>query len=87
MSYRFDATPNQNAIKITGPPLLPNLQGSRSVRSAEAAEADIEKALFAIPGVKQLFFLNDFLTVTKEEDVGWDDLVPSIQEVLQDHLS
>lgn len=83
MSYRFEATPNENAIKVTGP--RPFVQGSKTVRSAEQAEGDLEEALFAVDGVVQVFFLNDFVTVNKRPDAEWDAILPKVEAALEQH--
>ena len=83
MSYRFEATPNENAVKVTGPQRF--VDGSKTVRSADQAEDDLEKALFAIDGVVQLFFLNDFVTVNKAPEAQWDDILPHVESALEQH--
>lgn len=80
---RFDATPNANAYKVTGP--APFCAGSRIVSSPEKAATPLAKALLAIPGVTSLFFLNDFVTVTKKPDADWDAVLPQVKEALETH--
>lgn len=80
---RFDATPNPNALKVTGPSKFCN--GSKIISKPEQAVMPLPKALLAIPGVVSLFFLNDFVTITKVPDADWDGLTPAIQQALEQH--
>ena len=80
---RFDATPNPNAIKVTAP--SPFCNGSKIVSDATKTTSPLAKELLGIPGVTSLFFLNDFVTVSKKPDADWDTLVPLIQDALGKH--
>jgi len=40
-----------------------------------------------IPGVRQVFFLNDFITVTRLDGADWDALVPRIEETIRRNLT
>jgi hypothetical protein len=41
--------------------------------------------LLAVPGVTSLFFLNDFVTVSKKPEANWDDILPKVKEALEKH--
>ena len=36
--------------------------------------------LFDIEGVTSIFYVMDFISVDKENDKDWDELIPKIQE-------
>ena len=78
---RFEATPNANAYKVTVPE--PFCVGSRIMSSPDKATTPVAKALFAVPGVQALFFLNDFVTVTKRPEADWDAVLPRVKEALE----
>ena len=80
---RFDPTPNPNAYKVTVP--SPFCNGSKIISSKEKAVTPIAKALFEVPGVVSLFFLNDFVTVTKKPEASWDDILPHVKGALETH--
>ena len=80
---RFDATPNPNALKVTAP--SPFCSGSKIVSDASKTNSPLAKALLGIPGVVGLFFLNDFVTISKKPEAVWDEMMPSIQEALAKH--
>ncbi|MBX7245615.1 MAG: NifU N-terminal domain-containing protein [Candidatus Sumerlaeaceae bacterium] len=79
-------TPNPNAMKFTvDRPVSPG--GSRTFNSAAEAAADpLAAKLFTISGVKMVFFLNDFVTVSKEAGGDWGTITPSVEKALQEHF-
>lgn len=80
---RFDATPNANAYKVTVP--SPFCNGSKILSSPDKATTPVAKALFAVPGVTSLFFLNDFVTVSKKPEADWDTILPLVKDALEKH--
>lgn len=80
---RFETTPNPNAYKVTAP--SPFCNGSKIISKPEQATAPVAKALMSIPGVTSLFFLNDFVTVSKKPEANWDDLLPLVKDALEKH--
>ncbi|HEY0080061.1 MAG TPA: NifU family protein [Pyrinomonadaceae bacterium] len=74
----IEETPNPNAVKfILKEPLT---QGAaRSFSSAEEAAADpLGRALFEVGEVASVFYMDRMLTVEKEEQADWDDLLPRL---------
>jgi NFU1 iron-sulfur cluster scaffold homolog, mitochondrial len=74
----IEPTPNPNAMKfILKEPLTAG--GSRSYDRATDAEGDqLASALFAIDHVTSVFYMDRFLTVTKDPFGNWDDLMPRL---------
>lgn len=78
-------TPNVNALKFVLDRHLTEGK-SRTFRSPdEAAGEPLAQALLHIPGVVQVFFLNDFITVTRAPDVPWEQLADRVEEAIQMH--
>ena len=79
VGVRRERTPNPNAMKFTC--TIPVIAGSsRSfTRAAAAADNPLARALFEIPGVVGVFAVNDFVTVTRAPEVGWDALAPAVE--------
>ena len=75
-------TPNPNAAKF----MLDRTvvaEGSRSYFDRESAREDpIASRLFEIEGVRAVFMVEDFITVTKADEAEWDDLVGSVEEAI-----
>jgi hypothetical protein len=86
MEIQASPTPNPNAIKFrVGVTLVPS--GSRTFDSAEEAVGDpLARRLFLEAGVRSVFVLGTFVTVTRQPGVEWDDLVPRIERALREHL-
>ncbi len=79
-------TPNVNAMKF----LLNRrvTEGrSQTFRSPdEAAGSPLAKALLGIPGVVQVFFLNEFITVTRDPGREWTAIVSQAESVIRAHF-
>ena len=87
MRVTAEETPNPNAMKFTVSVKVAE-KGSISFNSAAEAEGNaLGKALFAVPGVRGIFGVNDFVTVTREDDADWSVLVPAVEAALQATLS
>jgi NFU1 iron-sulfur cluster scaffold homolog, mitochondrial len=75
-----EATPNPESMKfVSNKMLLPN--DSADFRNAEKAEEGgaLVKALFEMPFVKGVFIMNNFVSITKNEDYEWFDLIPDLR--------
>lgn len=85
-SVSAEDTPNPNARKFVCSVTVVE-QGSLSFGSAADAEAHpLGKALFAVPGVKSVFAVKDFVTVTKTDDADWAKLSPKLVKAIQGAL-
>jgi len=81
-----EPTPNPNSVKFNLNRVV-TAAGSESYDSLqEAANSPLAKRLFEIKGVKSLFFLKNFVTVVKDSNSGWDEIVPRAKEVLKDYF-
>ena len=69
-------TPNPDAMKFT---LDVKLAEMMNVISPAEAVTPFAKAVFAAPGVANLFGVNDFVTVTREPGADWDPIVAAVQ--------
>lgn len=75
-------TPNPNAAKfILDRQISP--QPTSFFNAAAAQDDPLAKKLFAIEGVASLLFLGGFITVNKQPNVSWDDLVSAVRKVLE----
>ncbi|MDP2311823.1 MAG: NifU N-terminal domain-containing protein [Pseudomonadota bacterium] len=76
-------TPNPNARKFTTTTTVVE-KGSLSFNSAEDAEKHpLGKALWACGGVKGVFAVKDFVTVTKEDSADWAKLSPKVVKAIK----
>lgn len=81
-----EATPNPGSMKfVANKMFLPN--DSADFRTAEQAEASpLAKALFEMPFVKGVFIMNNFVSITKNEDYEWFDLIPDLRNFITEWL-
>lgn len=84
----ISGTPNPNAAKFTVDRRLVEGGSSVSYLDAESAKDDaLASRLLEIEGVQSLLIAEDFVTVTKAADAGWDGLVPLIENAIKEVLS
>jgi hypothetical protein len=46
----------------------------------------VARAALAVEGVKTVFGVNDFITVTKRDDAVWDEMTPTLISVIGSSL-
>lgn len=79
----FEPTPNPNAMKFNLDDTLVS-GGSLSFDSPEAASADpLADALFRTGKVVSVFFMPNFLTVTKPEEASWGVVAPIVARTVE----
>jgi Fe-S cluster biogenesis protein NfuA len=79
-------TPNPDALKFISQYTVKN-DGKSNYRSAEeGAHVPLAEKLFAIDGIRQLYFFDNYITVTRSEGVDWSDLSKKIHDLLQVEL-
>jgi Fe-S cluster biogenesis protein NfuA len=86
MYIQTEATPNPNTLKfIPGEKVLDN--GTYSFKSKDDAVgiSTLASVLFEIPDVSQIFFGNDFITVTKKENSDWQMLKAHVLTTIMEH--
>jgi Fe-S cluster biogenesis protein NfuA len=77
-------TPNPNAYKFFLDRTL-TARPREIGHPAKAHDDPLARALFAIEGVKSLFFMDDFVTVTWEDAADWRTVTDRVKAVLQEH--
>ena len=79
-------TPNVNALKFIVNRRMTEGR-SQTFTDPSTATSLLARDLLAIPGVRQVFFLNDFITVTRQDGVDWNAVVPQAETVIRRHLA
>ena len=74
----IEYTPNPNAVKfVLKEPVTSGFP--KAFRDKEMAEYDeLAKGLFAVRHVASVFMQDKFVTVTKDDGVGWTELLPKL---------
>lgn len=87
MFIQTEATPNPAVLKfLPGRALMS--EGTREFRDlAEARASPLALDLFNLTGVTRVFFGQDFLTVTKDDDHDWAHLKAPILAAIMDHFT
>lgn len=81
MFIQVEETPNPNSLKFyPGQTVLESGTAEFRDKVQASLKSPLAKALFRINGVKGVFFAQDFLTISKEDDekIEWNILKPQI---------
>ncbi len=83
--FQIGPTPNPNSVRVAlSEALFPK---AATFASAAAAEADpLAKKLLAVPGVVQVFMLNNFISINKDPGAEWAKVEPGVAQVLERHF-
>ena len=85
MQITVQETPNPNARKFVLP--TAHFSGPVNFPSTESAADDpLAAALFALGGIYNVFWVQDFVTVNKYPDVPWEPLSDRVEAVLCDYF-
>ena len=87
MFIQTEATPNPATVKfLPGQTVL--AAGVADFKSPQdAVHSPLARRLFALQGVKGVFFGQDFVSVSKATDTDWIMLKPMVLAALMEHLS
>ena len=79
----LESNPNPNSLKlVVNEMLVPEGMSFDFPSPVEAEEAPLAQELFMYPFVDRVFYMSNFITVTKKEDVEWLE----IQDTLKNHI-
>ncbi len=83
-----ESTPNPSSMKFVSSSFFITNGDSYefSADSTTLKNAPLALALFEMPFVKSLFFSSNFVTVTKTDDVEWDEIMTPLREFIQSYL-
>jgi len=81
-----EQTPNPESLKFVTNKML--YKGTADFREASLAEtwSPLGKALFEFPYVKGVYISNNFVTVTKEFNYSWDDIMLKLKAFIKDYI-
>jgi len=86
MFIQTESTPNPATLKfLPGQTVLET--GTADFPTPDTAgNSPLAQRVFSVPGVTAVFFGNDFVTVTKGDDVQWDHIKPAILGAIMEHF-
>ncbi|MBS1681268.1 MAG: NifU family protein [Bacteroidetes bacterium] len=83
ISIYLESNPNPNSLKFAvNEMLVPEGMSFDFPTPADAEEAPLAQELFMYPFVERVFYMSNFVTVTKKEDVEWLE----VQDTLKNHI-
>lgn len=85
MTYT-ETTPNPNTLKFVINRLLYPNDYAEFLSKEEAAEAPLALALFNIEHITQVFISKNFVSITKDDEVEWYELMYEVKNFLKSYL-
>ena len=81
----IQSTPNPNALKfILNIPV--KMEGKVTYKSAaECGHNSMAKALFTVPNITEVYFFDNYVTVTQDGNVEWDVIEEQIKGIILEH--
>ena len=81
------STPNPNALKFVLNTQV-KTEGKATYKNAsEAADNNLAATLFSIPNVEEVFFYDNYITVTQNGDGDWDEMEAKIKQTILDNIA
>ncbi|CAN8070552.1 unnamed protein product [Agarophyton chilense] len=89
MFIQTQLTPNAHAVMfLPGRTVMPQGVGTADYPTLKsAANSPLARKLFAVSGVRSVFFGSDFVTVTKHDHLEWATLRPELFAVIMDFFT
>ena len=88
MNYSIyaESTPNPEVMKFVSNRMLAD-KSLEILNASEAKEIPIANELFKLPFVKSVFISSNFVSVTKTENVEWQDIALQLRTYITDFLN
>ncbi len=82
-----EQTPNPESLKFVTNKML--YKGTADFREEDLAKqwSPLATALFEKPFVKGVYICNNFVTITKEFNFGWQDIMLKLKEFIKDYVA
>ncbi len=74
----IEETPNPNAVKFVLKEPVTNGAPRSYHNAAEAEEDSLGKSLFDVGQIVSVFYMDRMITVEKEDEADWDELLPKL---------
>lgn len=83
-----EETPNPSSVKFVANKLLLVTGASAEYLSAsETGEAPIAQKLFQFPFVKRVFIQSNYITITKQDSVEWEEIRDELRVFVTEYLN
>lgn len=81
-----ESTPNPASMKFVANRFLLEEGSVEYLNKDQAKECPIAISLFTFSGISSVFITTNFITLTKDSSVSWDDLIPILREFIKSYL-
>ena len=82
-----ESNPNPNSLKFVADYMLVEPGKNYDFPDPEStSNAPLARALFSFPFVSRVFYMSNFVTVTKVEQVDWADIQDQLKTYIKDYL-
>ncbi|MBL7910055.1 MAG: NifU family protein [Bacteroidia bacterium] len=83
-----EETPNPSSVKFVANKLLLVSGATAEYKTAgETKDAPIAQKLFQFPFVKSIFIASNFITITKQDGIVWEDVRDELRVFITDYLN
>lgn len=81
-----EVTPNPSVMKfVTNKKIVPTIFEFKNID--EAKESQLAKQLFMLPFVKEVFFDENYVSISKYEVAEWDEITLELREKIRDFIA
>jgi len=82
-----ESTPNPSSMKFVANKMLLVTGATAQYNNiTETKQAPLAQKLFEFPFVKQVFISGNYLTITKHDFIGWDEILLEIRTFISEYL-
>jgi NFU1 iron-sulfur cluster scaffold homolog, mitochondrial len=82
-----ESNPNPNSMKfVINYMLVPDNTTFDFPDSESAAQSPLAQALFEFEYVKRVFLMNNFITITKDESVSWEEVMLPLKKFIKEYM-
>ena len=82
-----ESNPNPNSLKFVANFMLVSEGENHDFRTVESAsDSPLAQKLFELPYVEGVFFMSNFVTVTKTAETDWYEVKGEVQELIKSYL-
>ena len=83
----LEANPNPNSLKFVTDRMLLDDGKIKDYPDVESAsDSPIAKRLFEFDYVERVFIMSNFITITKNDQVNWDDIKIELKNYIKQHI-
>lgn len=87
LTVEFRPTPNPNAGKfVVNRQVVPTGRSRSFYDSEEARSHPVARHLMELAGIRSIFMVDDFITVTKTAGTTWEALIPEVEGIIRERL-